>query len=130
MLLQQQPGMFHGAADLRQLREGVQRLFGADSFGLRLRRQCVDSIDLVRLGSSRVSGRLVGQDEGAEVSVKQVHPLDRLGPQIQITLLKQEVLFILVTKLGSLKVIDLKKYTLTCMCGDLRVTEQVVNNDS
>lgn len=41
---------------------------------------------------------LEGQEEGAEVPVKQLHPLDRLGPQVQVPLLKQEVLFVLVTR--------------------------------
>lgn len=38
-----------------------------------------------------------GPDEGADVSVKQLRPLDRLGPQVQVTLLEQEVLFVLDT---------------------------------
>ena len=47
---------------------------------------------------SWVLALLKGRDEGAEVSVKQLHPLDRLGPQVQIPLLKQEVLLILVIR--------------------------------
>lgn len=97
---QQQPGVLHGAGELGQGRQGVQGPPGAQCLCSGLSRQ---RVDLVRLVWPCTSCSLLGaHDEGAEVSVKQLHPLDRLGPQVQIPLLEQEVLFVLVTcKIGE-----------------------------
>lgn len=75
-------------------------------------------VDLVRPCDSWGLGLLKGQDEGADVSVKQLHPLDRLGPQVQIPLLEQEVLFILVNKQnGSLVTGMLMLMLISIICG-------------
>lgn len=81
--------MLHGAGELGQSGQGVQGLLGAQSLGSGLGGQRLDpaSCSLPEDG-----------DEGAEVSVKQLHPLDRLGPQVQVPLLEQELLFVLGTR--------------------------------
>lgn len=92
---QQQPCVLRGAGELGQGRQGVQGPPGAQRLGSGPSRQ---RVDLGRPVWPRASRSLLGaHDEGAEVSVKQLHPLDRLGPQVQIPLLEQEVLFVLVT---------------------------------
>lgn len=89
MLPQRQPGVLGGAAELRQGRQALQGLLGAESLGSgpRLHQDQLLGIRplLVQL-----------ENEGAEVSVEQLHPQQRLGPQVPITLLEQEVLFILM----------------------------------
>lgn len=83
----------------------------------------MDFVDLVGPCGSWGLGLL--EDEEAKMSVKQLHPLDRLGPQVQIPLLEQEVLFILVTsKTGvSLQAVDSYLFD----SGHLGAEEQAVN---
>lgn len=71
--------MLDGAAELRQSWEGVQGLLGAEGLALG---QCVDLVKLVQSSRSWFPSVLQGQDEGAKVSVKQLHPLDGLSPQV------------------------------------------------
>ena len=85
--------MLHGAGELRQSGEAVQGPLGPEGLGLGLG---AEHVDLFRRYQFCFMVLLEFQDEGAEVSVKQLHPLERLGPQVQIPLLKQKVLFILV----------------------------------
>ena len=90
---QQEPGVLHGAGELGQGGQGVQGMLGAQSLGSGPGGQRLDPSVLVQPGASR--SRPEDGDEGAEVSVKQLHPLDGLGPQVQVALLEQELLFVL-----------------------------------
>lgn len=85
--------MLHGAGELGQGGQGVQGMLGAQSLGSGMGGQRLDPSVLVQPGAFR--SRPEDGDEGAEVSVKQLHPLDGLGPQVQVALLEQELLFVL-----------------------------------
>lgn len=86
---QRQPGVLRAAAELRQGWEAVQGLLGSQGLGVGLPQ---DLVDPVLVGPRR----FCFLDEGAELSVKQLDPLERLGPQVQVPLLEQKVLFILM----------------------------------
>lgn len=69
----------------------VQGLLGAQLLGPGPLGQ---SLHQVGLTASR--GQAGSPDEVTQVSVQQLHPLQRLGPEVQIAFLKQEVLLSLV----------------------------------
>lgn len=94
LVSQRQPSVLHGGGELRQHREAAQGLLGDEGFGLGLG---LDMMDLVGIHGSCALVLAQLDDEGAEVPVKQLHPLQRLGPKVQLALLEQEVLLVLVT---------------------------------
>lgn len=93
---EQQPAVLHGAGELGQGWQRGQGLLGAQHLGSGLRGQRTDLLLQLRARAHASWNLAEGLDQGAEVSMEQSDPLDRLGPQVQLPLLKQEVVFILL----------------------------------
>lgn len=89
VLPQRQPGVLGGAGELWQGWEALQGPLKAEGLGAgpRLHLDQLLGIRAVLVQS---------EDEGAEVSVEQLDPQERLGPQVPIPLREQEVLFVLI----------------------------------
>lgn len=98
--------MLHGAGELGQSREGVQSTLANQGLSPGLGQQGLEVVQVqvqVQVSCSRSLSFPGVLDEGTEVPVEKPDPLEGLGPQVQITLLKQEVFFSLVEKTGNVR---------------------------